>query len=226
MKNITLRLIISATTKMALGIAIIALLLFLPAGTWAYSGAWRFVALLFIPMLIMGIAMLILSPELLSRRLQTKEKRTTQQGVVRYSALIFIIGFVVAGLDFRNEWSELPSWAIYTASTLFIMGYALYGEVMRENIWLSRTITVESEQEVITTGLYSVVRHPMYSATVIMFLSIPFILGSLWAVIPFLCYIPIIVIRILDEEKLLRKELKGYTDYCNIVRWRLVPLIW
>ena len=226
MKNITLRLIISATTKMALGIAIIALLLFLPAGTWAYSGAWRFVALLFIPMLIMGIAMLILSPELLSRRLQTKEKRTTQQGVVRYSALIFIVGFVVAGLDFRNEWSELPSWAIYTASTLFIMGYALYGEVMRENIWLSRTITVESEQEVITTGLYSVVRHPMYSATVIMFLSIPFILGSLWAVIPFLCYIPIIVIRILDEEKLLRKELKGYTDYCNIVRWRLVPLIW
>lgn len=222
----TLRLIISAATKMALGIAIIALLLFLPAGTWAYSGAWRFVALLFIPMLIMGITMLILSPELLSRRLQTKEKRTTQQGVVRYSALIFIIGFVVAGLDFRNEWSELPSWAIYTASTLFIIGYALYGEVMRENIWLSRTITVESEQEVITTGLYSVVRHPMYSATVIMFLSIPFILGSLWAVIPFLCYIPIIVIRILDEEKLLRNELRGYTDYCNIVRWRLVPLIW
>lgn len=226
MKNIMLGLIISAATKMALGIAIIALLLFLPAGTWAYSGAWRFVALLFIPMLIMGIAMLILSPELLSRRLQTKEKRTTQQGVVRYSALIFIIGFVVAGLDFRNEWSVLPSWAIHTASTLFIIGYALYGEVMRENIWLSRTITVESEQEVITTGLYSVVRHPMYSATVIMFLSIPFILGSLWAVIPFLCYIPIIVIRILDEEKLLRKELRGYTDYCNTVRWRLVPLIW
>lgn len=226
MKNITLGLIISAATKMALGIAIIALLLFLPAGTWAYNGAWRFVALLFIPMLIMGIAMLILSPELLSRRLQTKEKRTTQQGVVRYSALIFIVGFVVAGLDFRNEWSELPNLAIYTASTLFIIGYALYGEVMRENIWLSRTITVESEQEVITTGLYSLVRHPMYSATVIMFLSIPFILGSLWAVIPFLCYIPIIVIRILDEEKLLRKELRGYTDYCNIVRWRLVPLIW
>ena len=226
MKNITLGLIISAATKMALGIAIIALLLFLPAGTWAYSGAWRFVALLFIPMLIMGIAMLIFSPELLSRRLQTKEKRTTQQGVVRYSALIFIIGFVVAGLDFRNEWSELPSWLIYTASALFIIGYALYGEVMRENIWLSRTITVESEQEVITTGLYSLVRHPMYSATVIMFLSIPFVLGSLWAVIPFLCYIPIIVIRILDEEKLLRNELRGYTDYCNIVRWRLVPLIW
>ena len=226
MKNITLGLIISAATKMALGIAIILLLLLLPAGTWAYSGAWRFVALLFIPMLIMGIAMFILSPELLSRRLQTKEKRTTQQGVVRYSALIFIVGFVVAGLDFRNEWSELPSWEIHTASTLFIIGYALYGEVMRENIWLSRTITVESEQEVITTGLYSVVRHPMYSATVIMFLSIPCILGSLWAVIPFLCYIPIIVIRILDEEKLLIKELKGYTDYCNIVCWRLVPLIW
>lgn len=226
MKNMTLRLIVSAATKMALGIAIIALLLFLPAGTWAYSGAWRFVALLFIPMLIMGIAMLILSPELLSRRLQAKEKRTTQQGVVRYSALIFILGFVVAGLDFRNGWSELPTWLIYTASMLFVIGYALYGEVMRENIWLARTITVESGQEVITTGLYSLVRHPMYSATVIMFLSIPFILGSLWAVIPFLCYIPIIVIRILDEEKLLRKELKGYTDYCGKVRWRLVPLIW
>ena len=170
--------------------------------------------------------MLILSPELLSRRLQAKEKRTTQQGVVRYTALIFIVGFVVAGLDFRNGWSELPNWAIYTASTLFVIGYALYGEVMRENIWLARTITVENNQEVITTGLYSLVRHPMYSATVIMFLSIPFILGSLWAVIPFLCYIPIIVIRILDEEKLLRKELKGYTDYCGTVRWRLVPFIW
>lgn len=226
MKNTTPRLIISATTKMALGIAIIALLLFLPAGTWAYCGAWRFVALLFIPMLIMGIAMLILSPELLSRRLHAKEERTTQQGVVRYSALIFILGFVVAGLDFRHGWSELPSWAIYTASTLFIIGYALYGEVMRENIWLARTITVESNQEVITTGLYSLVRHPMYSATVIMFLSIPFILGSLWAVIPFVGYIPIIVIRTLDEERLLSKELRGYTDYCNTVRWRLIPLIW
>lgn len=226
MNNMTLRLIVSAATKMALGIAIIALLLFLPAGTWAYSGAWRFVALLFIPMLIMGIAMLILSPELLSRRLQAKEERTTQQGVVRFSALIFILGFVVAGFDFRFGWSAMPTWAIHTASLLFILGYALYAEVMRQNVWLSRNITVEAGQEVITTGLYGIVRHPMYSATVIMFLAIPFILGSLWAVIPFLLYIPIIVIRILDEERLLHNELRGYTDYCGKVRWRLLPLIW
>lgn len=226
MKNMTLRLIISAATKMALGIAIILLLLLLPAGTWVYNGAWRFLILLFIPMLIMGIVMLIFSPELLRRRLQSKEERTTQQGVVRYSALIFIFGFVVAGLDFRYGWSALPDWAVYTASALFIVGYALYGEVMRENVWLSRNITVESKQEVISTGLYGVVRHPMYLATVIMFLSIPFVLGSLWAVIPFVLYIPVIAIRILDEEQLLHKELKGYTEYCTKVRWRLIPFIW
>lgn len=226
MKNMTLRLIISAATKMTLGIAIILLLLLLPAGTWVYNGAWRFLILLFIPMLIMGILMLIFSPELLRRRLQSKEKRTTQQGVVRYSALIFIFGFVVAGLDFRYGWSSLPDWAVYTASALFIVGYALYGEVMRENVWLSRNITVESKQEVISIGLYGVVRHPMYLATVIMFLSIPFVLGSLWAVIPFVLYIPVIAIRILDEEQLLHKELKGYTEYCAKVRWRLIPFIW
>ena len=226
MKQNKLTLMLSAIIKVFLGMAIIALLLFLPAGTWAYYGAWRFVALLFIPMMIIGVLMLIFSPELLSRRLQAKEERTTQQGVVRFSALIFILGFVVAGFDFRFGWSAMPTWAIHTASLLFILGYALYAEVMRQNVWLSRNITVEAGQEVITTGLYGTVRHPMYSATVIMFLAIPFILGSLWAVIPFLCYIPIIVIRILDEEKLLRKELKGYTDYCSTVRWRLVPLIW
>lgn len=226
MKQNKLTLMLSAIIKVFLGMAIIALLLFLPAGTWAYYGAWRFVALLFIPMMIIGVLMLIFSPELLSRRLQAKEERTTQQGVVRFSALIFILGFVVAGFDFRFGWSAMPTWTIHTASLLFILGYALYAEVMRQNVWLSRNITVEAGQEVITTGLYGIVRHPMYSATVIMFLAIPFILGSLWAVIPFLLYIPIIVIRILDEERLLHNELRGYTDYCGKVRWRLLPLIW
>ena len=226
MKQSKLSLMFSAITKTILGIAIIALLLFLPAGTWIYPGAWRFIMLLFAPMVILGIMMLIFSPELLQRRLQTKEKRTTQQGVVRFSAFIFIFGFVVAGLDFRYGWSAIPEWAIYTVSTLFILGYVLYAEVMRQNVWLSRNITVETEQEVVSTGPYRIVRHPMYFATVIMFLAIPFILDSLWAVIPFLLYIPIIVIRILDEEQLLHSELKGYTEYCSKVRWRLLPLIW
>lgn len=226
MKQSKLSLMFSAITKVILGMAIIALLLFLPAGTWAYSGAWRFVLLLFVPMVILGIVMLIFSPELLSRRLQAKEKRTTQQGVVRFSALIFIVGFIISGLDFRCSWSVMPSWATHTASTLFILGYALYAEVMRQNVWLSRNITVEADQEVISTGLYSIVRHPMYLATVVMFLAIPFTLGSLWAVIPFLLYISIIVVRILDEERLLHNELRGYTEYCNKVRWRLLPLIW
>ena len=226
MGNSKIQLILSATIKIVAGLAIILLLLLLPAGTWFYLGAWRFILLLFIPMIIMGIAMLIFSPELLHRRLQSKEKRTTQQGVVALSALIFILGFVVAALDFRYGWSHIPNWVIFSASILFLFGYGLYAEVMRENIWLSRTITVEKNQEVICSGLYAIVRHPMYTATVVMFLMIPLVLGSYYALIPLLFYIPIIVIRIHDEEELLCKELKGYTDYCKDVRWRLIPLIW
>ena len=182
--------------------------------------------MLFIPMLVMGVVMLIFSPELLSRRLASKEERSTQQGVVRYTGLLFILSFVVAGLDFRYGWSQMPQWSVWTAMGLFLLGYGLYGEVMRENVWLSRNITVEQGQQVVSTGLYSIVRHPMYTSTIVMFLVMPLVLGSYWALIPMLFYIPIIAIRILDEEQLLNSDLEGYTEYCAKVRWRLIPFIW
>ena len=220
------KLSLSALVKVVLGIAIIGALLFLPAGTFYFDGAWRLCAVLFIPMLVMGVVMLIFSPELLSRRLASKEERSTQQGVVRYTGLLFILSFVVAGLDFRYGWSQMPQWAVWAAMALFLLGYGLYGEVMRENVWLSRNITVEQGQQVVSTGLYSIVRHPMYTSTIVMFLAMPLVLGSYWALIPMLFYIPIIAIRILDEEQLLHSDLEGYTEYCVKVHWRLIPFIW
>lgn len=226
MKQDRMRLLLSALTKVLLGIALIGVLLFLPAGTLAYSGAWRLCSVLFIPMLVMGVAMFILSPELLRRRLASKEERTTQQGVVRYTGLLFIISFVVAGLDFRYGWSAMPMGVVWTATILFLVGYGLYGEVMRENIWLSRNITVAQGQQVISTGLYAMVRHPMYTSTIVMFLAMPMVLGSYWATLPMVLYIPIIAIRIKDEEQLLHSDLAGYTEYCERVKWRLLPWIW
>ena len=219
-------LLFKALTKALAGFVLVAILLFVPAGTLDYVYGIRFMLILFVPMLIMGIVMWFKSPALLSRRLESKEKRQAQQGVIKYSGLLFIVGFVVAGLDFRWEWSSLPHWLTQCSSVLFVAGYLLYFEVMRENVWLSRTIRVENEQEVITTGVYGIVRHPMYTATLFMFLSIPFVLGSWWAVPIFMLYIPIIVCRILDEEKLLKTELKGYADYCMKLRWRLIPFVW
>ena len=221
-----MRLLLSALTKVLLGIVLIGVLLFLPAGTLAYSGAWRLCSVLFIPMLVMGVAMFILSPELLRRRLASKEERTTQQGVVRYTGLLFIISFVVSGLDFRYGWSAMSMGVVWTATILFLVGYTLYGEVMRENIWLSRNITVAQGQQVISTGLYAIVRHPMYTSTIVMFLAMPMVLGSYWATLPMVLYIPIIAIRIKDEEQLLHSDLAGYTEYCERVRWRLIPWIW
>ena len=226
MKQDKMRLFLSALTKTVLGIALIGILLFLPAGTLAFAGAWRLCAALFIPMVVMGVAMFILSPELLRRRLASKEERTTQQGVVRYTGLLFIISFVVAGLDFRFGWSQMAQGVVWGATILFLVGYGLYGEVMRENVWLSRNITVEQGQQVVSTGLYGIVRHPMYTSTIVMFLAMPVVLGSYWATLPMLLYIPIIALRIKDEEQLLRADLKGYTEYCDRVRWRLLPYIW
>lgn len=219
-------LLLSALVKVVLGAVLIVVLLFLPAGTLAFAGAWRLFVALFIPMLVMGIVMFILSPELLRRRLASKEERAAQQGVVRYTGLLFIVSFVVAGLDFRFGWSAIPQGIVWGATILFLVGYALYGEVMRENVWLSRNITVEQGQQVVSTGLYGVVRHPMYTSTILMFLAMPLVLGSYWAILPMLFYIPIIVIRIKDEEQLLRGELIGYTEYCDSVHWRLLPPIW
>ena len=226
MKQDRIRLLLLALTKVVLGVALIGLLLFMPAGTLAFDGAWRLCAVLFVPMLAMGVAMFILSPDLLRRRLASKEERSTQQGVVRYTGLLFIISFVVAGLDFRFGWSQMAQGVVWGATILFLVGYGLYGEVMRENVWLSRNITVEDGQQVVSTGLYGIVRHPMYTSTIVMFLAMPLVLGSYWATLPMVLYIPIIALRIKDEEQLLRADLKGYMEYCDRVRWRLFPLIW
>ena len=226
MRHDRIRLCLSALAKVVMGIALVGALLFLPAGTLAYDGAWRLCIVLFVPMFVMGVVMFVFSPELLRRRLASREERATQRGVVRYAGLLFVVSFVVAGLDFRYGWSAMPLWATWCAVIIFLLGYALYGEVMRENVWLSRNITVAEGQQVVTTGLYGIVRHPMYTSTIFMFLAMPLVLGSCWAVLPMMLYIPIIIIRIKDEEQLLIADLAGYQDYCAKVCWRLLPYVW
>ena len=201
-------------------------MLFLPAWTLAYPGAWLFIGLLFVPMLIMGAFMLVKSPKLLEKRINNKEKEKTQKGVIGLSGLMFPIGFVLSALDFRFGWSNVPLWCIIAASILFIIGYAMYAEVMRENAYLSRTVEVQEDQKVISTGLYGIVRHPMYLATLLMFLPLPLILGSFWGLIPFALYPVIIVARILNEEKVLTEGLDGYAEYKRKVKYRLIPFVW
>ena len=219
-------LVLNGLVKYIAGLVIMALLLFLPAGTMHYLGGWRLLLLLFVPMLIFGIVLVIAAPDLLARRLKSKEKRSVQSGIIRFSGLMFIAGFVVAGLDFRFVWSVVPQAVVYTAEALFLISYILYAEVMRENEWLSRTVEVSVGQTVVSTGLYSIVRHPMYTTTVLLFLTMPLILGSWWAFAIFMLYIPMIVARIIDEERLLAVELDGYAEYCKRVRWRLLPFVW
>lgn len=226
MRHDRIKLCLSALVKVVMGVALVGALLFLPAGTLAYDGAWRLCIVLFVPMLVMGVVMFVLSPELLRRRLASREERATQRGVVRYAGLLFIVSFVVAGLDFRYGWSAMPPWMVWCAVIIFLLGYALYGEVMRENVWLSRNITVAEGQQVVTTGLYGIVRHPMYTSTIFMFLAMPLVLGSCWAMLSMMLYIPIIIIRIKDEERLLIADLAGYQEYCQKVRWRLLPYMW
>lgn len=221
-----MKLILSALTKFIFGIILVGALLFLPAWTLNYPNAWLFLALLFVPMLIMGIVMVFKAPDLLRKRLNSKEKQATQRGVIALSGLIFPIGFVVCALDFRFGWSRVPIVCVIIAAVMFELGYAIYAEVMRENAYLSRTIEVQEGQTVIDTGLYGVVRHPMYLATLLMFLPMPLILGSLWGLCPFALYLGVIVIRILNEEKVLCAELEGYTDYMKQVKYRLFPYLW
>ena len=220
------QLTIGALSKLIIGLSIIALLLFIPAGTWYYWHAWLLIALLFIPMLCMGIGMLIFSPELLAKRLKNKEKEQTQKYVVALSGLMFIGGFIVCGLDYRFAWSQVPLWMIITGSVLFIIGYVLYAEVLRENAYLSRIIEVQNDQKLIDTGLYSIVRHPMYTATLLMFLSMPIVLDSWWGLLLFAFYPALIIKRIQNEEQVLASDLKGYTEYQQRVRWRLIPWVW
>ena len=221
-----IQLIIHATVKLIFGLGIIALLLFLPAGTWHFWNAWLLIALLFIPMICMGVVMLVSSPELLSKRLNNKEKEQTQKKVVALSGVMFITGFLLCGFDYQFGWSHMPVWVVITASLLFLIGYMLYAEVLRENAYLSRTVEVQDDQQLIDTGLYSVVRHPMYTATLLMFLSMPLILGSWWALLIFFIYPILIIKRIQNEEQVLREGLKGYNDYQQRVRWRLIPYVW
>jgi len=220
------RLLAEALVKLTAGIVLLALLLFLPAGTLRYPGAWLLMAMLFIPMFLAGLVMLAKNPSLLAKRLDAKEKQRQQKQIVGLSGLMFIAGFVLAGLDFRFGWSRLPGWTGTAASVLFLLSYALYGEVLRENAYLSRTIGVQENQKVVDTGLYGIVRHPMYAATVFLFLSMPLVLGSLWAIIPLLFYPLLIARRIRYEEQLLTAELPGYTAYMKKVRWRMIPFIW
>lgn len=221
-----MKLFISAVSKLIVGLSVIATLLFVPAGTFAFPGAWRLICALFIPMMIIGLVFYIWSPETLSKRLRSKEERTKQKGVVAFSGLIFIVSFILAGLDYRFGWSAIPSWVIWGCTTLFLLSYGMYAEVMRENEWLSRSIEVAQNQKVISSGLYGIVRHPMYTATIGMFLAMPILMGSWWALLAMIPYIPIIVCRIKDEEILLTEELDGYFEYKQKVKWRLIPYIW
>jgi len=221
-----MKLLINALVKFFCGFLLVGLLIFLPAGTLAFAKGWLLMGLLFGPMFIAGLVMLAKSPEFLAKRLDVKEKRSAQQGVVKLSGLMFIAGFVVAGLDFRFGWSNMPRTVTVVASVLFLLAYLLYAEVMRENAYLSRTIKVEEGQTVVSTGLYGIVRHPMYMATLLLFLVMPLVLGSWWALIPFAFYPAIIISRLKDEEVLLTRELAGYAEYKEKVRYRIIPFIW
>ena len=221
-----MKLLVEALTKFFCGLLMVGLLIFLPAGTLAFGKGWLLIGLLFGPMLIAGFVMLFKSPEFLKKRLDAKEKQATQKGVVAYSGLMFIAGFVVAGLDHRFGWSQMPVPVTVVASVLFLAAYVLYAEVMRENAYLSRTIKVEEGQKVVDTGLYGIVRHPMYMATVLLFLMIPVVLGSWYALIPFAFYPAIIIVRLKDEEELLTRDLPGYAEYKQKVKYRILPFIW
>ena len=221
-----MKLLLNALAKFVCGLLLVGLLIFLPAGTLAYAGGWLLIGLLFVPMLIAGFVMFFKAPDFLAKRLDAREKQTTQKGVLAFSGLMFVAGFVMAGLDFRFGWSQVPPAVVLIASVLFLSAYALYAEVMRENAWLSRTIKVEEGQTVVDTGLYGIVRHPMYMATIALFLMIPLILGSWYALIIFAFYPAIIIARLKDEEALLTRELPGYAAYKQKVKYRILPFIW
>ena len=221
----TAQLFIQALGKFFLGLIVVGVLLFVPAGTLDYWQGWLFVALLFVPMFIAGVVLMFRNPELLRKRLEAKEEEKEQKWVVALSGLLFIAMFVVAGLNRRYLWWVLPDWAVYSAAVLFLVGYLLYAEVLRENVWLSRTIEVQEHQKVVDTGLYGIVRHPMYAATLILFLTMPLVLASPWAFVIMLFYIPVIDKRIRNEEMVLEEGREGYKEYKKRVRYKVVPFV-
>ena len=219
-------LFLSALAKFSAGVLLVGALVFLPAGTLAYPQGWLLMGVLFVPMFIAGLVMLVKNPRLLRSRLDAKEKEREQSLVVKLSGLMFLAGFILAGLSFRFGWLMLPRWVSIAGAAVFLISYALYAEVLRENTWLSRTIGVQEGQTVVSTGLYGVVRHPMYAVTLTLFLSMPLVLGSTLAFAVFLAYPFIIAKRIRNEEAVLARELPGYTEYMQKVKWRLIPFIW
>ena len=221
-----MKLFIQALIKFILGLVLVGGLLFIPAGTFDYWNAWLLIGLLFIPMFIVGIILMFKNPDLLKRRLDAKEEEKEQKEVIALSGLMFISGFIIAGLNYKYNWITLSNTTVIIASILFGISYILYGEILRENTFLTRTIKVEKNQEVVDTGFYGVVRHPMYSITILLFLSMPIILNSPISFIIFLIYPFIIIKRINNEEKVLTKELKGYKEYKKKVKYKLIPFIW
>ena len=220
------KLFVSAILKFTLGVVLVGLLIFLPAGTFSFPYGWLLMGVLFLPMFIAGLVMMAKNPDLLKKRLNVKEEQGEQQTVLKLSGLMFIAGFVLAGLDFRFGWLKLPWWVSIIGAILFLISYAVYAEVLRENTYLSRTIEVQENQKVISTGLYGIVRHPMYSATLLLFISMPIVLCSVIALVPFLFYPLIIAKRIKNEEKVLSEGLDGYKEYTEKVKYRLIPFIW
>ena len=221
-----IKLFIQAIIKYIFGVLIVGSLLFIPANSFEYWNGWLFMGLLFIPMFVAGIILMIKNPELLRKRLNAKEKESEQKQVILFSAVMFLLGFIVAGLNYRYKWIEIPNAITIISSILFVIAYILYAEVLRENTYLSRTIEVQENQKVIDTGLYGIVRHPMYAVTILLFLTIPLILGSIISFIIFLIYPIIIAKRIKNEEKVLERNLKGYKEYKNKVKYKIIPLIW
>lgn len=220
------KLFLQAIIKFVMGLFLVGLLLFLPAGTFEYCQAWLLIIILFVPMFIAGLVMMKKSPELLKKRLNAKEEQSEQKTVIKLSGLMFLAAFVVAGLNFRFSWIVLPLWVSYAAAAVFLCAYVLYAEVLRENVYLSRTIEVQKDQKVIDTGLYAVVRHPMYMTTLFLFLSMPLVLGSVISFLITLFYIPIIAKRIKNEEEVLEEGLDGYKEYKQKVKYKVIPFIW
>lgn len=220
------KLFVQTITKFLTGLLLIGILIFLPAGTLAYWQSWLLICVLFIPMFIVGLIMMKKSPDLLRKRLNAKEKDNEQKTVVILSGLMFLAAFILAGLNFRFNWIALPAWSSYVAASVFLVAYALYAEVLRENVYLSRTVEVQENQKVIDTGLYGIVRHPMYMTTLLLFLSMPFVLGSIPSFVIMLSYIPIIAKRIRNEEQLLENSLEEYNEYKKRVRYKLIPFVW
>ena len=221
-----IKLFLQAIIKYVLGVLIVGVLLFIPANSFDYWNGWLFMGLLFIPMFIAGIILMIKNPELLRKRLNAKEQENEQKWVLLFSGLMFIAGFIIAGLNYRYRWIEMPNVVTIISSILFIIAYILYAEVLRENTYLSRTIEVQENQKVIDTGLYGIVRHPMYAVTILLFLTISLILGSIISFIIFLIYPFIIAKRIKNEEVVLEKDLNGYSEYKKKVRYKIIPFIW